>query len=91
MKTSVNVTNPRNNEVRRVSLPAPRWTGREEIRPGYWLTGLYVGPRNGLLVAEFDSAWINYRTNLIEGTSYELANKDEFNGYADMVGIDGIE
>lgn len=87
---SVSVTNPRNGEVRRVSLPAPRWTGREELRPGYWLTGLYVGPRNGLMVAEFDSAWVNYRTNLIEGNTYELLSTQQFNRYADLVGIEGV-
>jgi hypothetical protein len=88
MQNSVNVTNPINGETRRVRLPKPRWTGREELQAGYWLTGLYVGPRNGLLVAEFDSIRVNYRTNWIEGTTYELVNKKQFNHFAEMVGID---
>lgn len=71
----------------RVTLPRPVWEGREELSPGYWVTAIYRGPRNGRLIARFYSAWVNPRTHYIEGESYSVLDSHAWAHYCNVARV----
>jgi hypothetical protein len=61
-------------ESKRVHLPAPAWTGHDEIGTGRFRTGVYIGTKN--IVVETYSQW-QQRDGSCEGTRYHIADRQE--------------
>jgi hypothetical protein len=62
--------------AKRMSLPKPCWTGRDEIGTGVYREAIYIGPRSKRVVVETDSRWDNGH-GVSVGTRYHEADPNE--------------
>ena len=78
---NVKVTNFKGDSIW-VSLPKAYWEGKEELRTGIFLTGLYRSAKTGRMVRRIYSQWFG------EGESYQLLSLSSWIDYCDLAGID---
>ncbi len=60
---------------KRMSLPTPTWTGRDEIGTGVIRTAIYISPRAKRVVVAHDSIWES-KNGRCQGTTYSLVESD---------------
>lgn len=73
MKAIIETTN---GNRKYVSLPAPTWEGRRDIRTGVEIHALYYGPRTGRIVAEYYSIWATQNGGCV-GRYYQELTEDD--------------